>query len=313
MPSMEISISVGRWVASASTVTVVCSWPSRPPGAIVAGQHQRDVDGDLLAAADREQVDVLELAADRVPLDGLGDGQLVLAVDGRASAARSAAVLDRVAELPRRQRHMHRVGAVAVDHGRGSCRPGGYGERRPCRNRYVLRRPRRTSATGDSSAACERCCACVSRSHAVVPAVLRLSIRGVARERGRRTRGRGPLARRVNDVNNTAPASTASITGPPPAWRAFALRRSADPAEATVLQGRPGAGEIGWRLSYAACRLASQPCHHIDADVPEPARLTVSAGCRPRSTWRCSVGPLRPTTVTTSSARCSRPWTCSTW
>jgi len=42
---------------------------------------QRDVDRDLLAAADGQQVDVAVGVLDRVTLDRLRDRQLVLAVD----------------------------------------------------------------------------------------------------------------------------------------------------------------------------------------------------------------------------------------
>ena len=50
-------------------------------GGGLADEVDRDVDGDLLALADDDEVDVLELALDRVDLDLLGQRQLGLAVD----------------------------------------------------------------------------------------------------------------------------------------------------------------------------------------------------------------------------------------
>src|SRR5690606_30510539 len=47
----------------------------------LADDVDRDVDGDLLAGADDDEVDVLDGAADRVTLDVLGQGHLLLALD----------------------------------------------------------------------------------------------------------------------------------------------------------------------------------------------------------------------------------------
>ena len=50
-------------------------------GSGLALDVDRDVDGDLLALADDDQVDVLDDRLDRVALDVLGQGQLLVAVD----------------------------------------------------------------------------------------------------------------------------------------------------------------------------------------------------------------------------------------
>ena len=69
----------GILVASASTEIWTSCWSSRPSGGDLAGHGDRDVDGDLLAAPDQDQVDVLDGALDRVTLHGLGQGQLAAA------------------------------------------------------------------------------------------------------------------------------------------------------------------------------------------------------------------------------------------
>src|SRR5438105_6561389 len=77
----------------------------------------RHVHGDLLALADGQQVDVLEVALDGMPLDGLRNGELLtLDVEGEQDVR--AAVPDGVRELAGRQCDVPRVGAVPVDHGR---------------------------------------------------------------------------------------------------------------------------------------------------------------------------------------------------
>ena len=50
-------------------------------GSGLALEVHGDVDGDLLALADDDQVDVLDDRLDRVALDVLGEGELLLAVD----------------------------------------------------------------------------------------------------------------------------------------------------------------------------------------------------------------------------------------
>ena len=87
-PSTETSMDSGMWVASASTETTAFSVTTRVSGAALADHVDRDVDGDLLAAADGDEVDVLDDAADRVDLDLLGQGELLGAVDVELQAAR---------------------------------------------------------------------------------------------------------------------------------------------------------------------------------------------------------------------------------
>ena len=84
----------------------------------LAGDLQRHVDGDLLAATHGEQVDVLEDALDRMALDRLRDRELIGAIDVEREQHVHAAVLERLRELARRQRDVARVGSVAVDDGR---------------------------------------------------------------------------------------------------------------------------------------------------------------------------------------------------
>ena len=50
-------------------------------GSGLALEVHGDVDGDLLALADDDEVDVLDDRLDRVALDVLGQGQLLVAVD----------------------------------------------------------------------------------------------------------------------------------------------------------------------------------------------------------------------------------------
>ncbi len=68
-------------MASASISMVLASWVTRVPGIGFALDDDVDLDGHLLAAADHEQVDVLDAAADRVDVERLGQRQLLLAVD----------------------------------------------------------------------------------------------------------------------------------------------------------------------------------------------------------------------------------------
>src|SRR6185503_6611108 len=64
-------------------------------GGCVAGDVDRDVDGDLLTATYGDEVDVLEDPADRVDLHLLGQGQLGVAVDVELEQGVRAAVLER--------------------------------------------------------------------------------------------------------------------------------------------------------------------------------------------------------------------------
>lgn len=74
------------------------------------------VDGDLLALEDDDQVDVLDDGLDGVALDVLGQGQLLLTVDD--DGEQGVGVLEDHHGLVAREGDVHRLGAVAVHHGR---------------------------------------------------------------------------------------------------------------------------------------------------------------------------------------------------
>src|SRR5205085_8512361 len=76
------------------------------------------LDGDLLAAAHDQQVDVVEGVLDRVPLDRLGQREHLRTVgDLDLEELVRAAVADRRRELPGGQRDVLGLLAVAVQHG----------------------------------------------------------------------------------------------------------------------------------------------------------------------------------------------------
>src|SRR5665647_2180635 len=74
----------------------------------------RHVNGDLLALADHDEVNVLDDRPDRVALDVLGQGQLVLAVD--LDREQDVGNLEGPHRLVARQGDVDRLGAVAVHH-----------------------------------------------------------------------------------------------------------------------------------------------------------------------------------------------------
>src|SRR6185312_14189058 len=82
-----------------------------------AGHHDLDINGDLLASADQQQVDVLDVVAQGVPDDGLGQGELGATAFQLEGQDGVRATLHEVRELTSGQRHVARVGAVAVQHG----------------------------------------------------------------------------------------------------------------------------------------------------------------------------------------------------
>ena len=92
---MLTSIPVGRCVASASMRDARALLREQPTGDDLADDRERDVDGDLLAAAHRQQVDVLVGALDRVALDRLRDRELLLALELERQQHVRAAVADR--------------------------------------------------------------------------------------------------------------------------------------------------------------------------------------------------------------------------
>ncbi|CCH72238.1 hypothetical protein BN11_1470002 [Nostocoides australiense Ben110] len=75
----------------------------------------RDVDGDLLALADDNQVDVLDDGLDRVALHVLGQGQLLVSVDDEGE--QGVGVLEGHHRVVAGHGDVDRVGAVAVDDG----------------------------------------------------------------------------------------------------------------------------------------------------------------------------------------------------
>ena len=86
-------------------------------GAGLAHDVDRDVDGDLLAADDGDEVEVLDDAADRVDLDVLGQRELLGAVDVEREERVGATVLEGHHRLVAGQDHVDRLVAVAVDDG----------------------------------------------------------------------------------------------------------------------------------------------------------------------------------------------------
>src|SRR5665811_331967 len=92
------------------------------------GAHEVDghVNVDLFALADDNEVDVLDDRPDRVALDVLGQGQVVLAVD--LDGEQGVGDLEGQHRLVARQADVDRLGAVAVhDSGDVVCTPDGAG------------------------------------------------------------------------------------------------------------------------------------------------------------------------------------------
>jgi hypothetical protein len=77
---------------------------------------QLDVDGDPLALAHDDQVDVLDGQANRVPLHVLRQGELAFTVE--FDGQQRVGVLERQHRGVARQRNVHRVRAVTVENGR---------------------------------------------------------------------------------------------------------------------------------------------------------------------------------------------------
>ena len=116
-PSMSTSTYSGMWVASASSWTVAFSVTTSVSRAASPFEVDGDLDGDLLAAADGDEVDVLEVAVDRVDLDLLGQRQLGLALDVELEQRVRAAVLEGHHRVVAREGDVDRLVAVAVDDG----------------------------------------------------------------------------------------------------------------------------------------------------------------------------------------------------
>jgi len=75
-----------------------------------------DVHHDLLAARDDQQIDVLDVAPERMHGDGLGQRELWPARQVEAEYGVAALLAHHPGELQRGQRHMQRVAAVPVEH-----------------------------------------------------------------------------------------------------------------------------------------------------------------------------------------------------
>ena len=110
------------------------------PGAAAPVTTMVDVDDDLLTAADDQEVDVLDVGADRVLHDRLGQRQLRGARDVERDDRVAALLADDPLELQLREREVLRVGAVPVQDGGDLDRRGGCGGRRPCRTPCGSRR-----------------------------------------------------------------------------------------------------------------------------------------------------------------------------
>ena len=134
---MSTSTPDGMWVASASSGMVLCVDVDQGVGLGLADDDERDVDGDLLTATDDDQVGVLDEALDRVALHLLGERELAVAVE--LDRQQRVGGLEREHQVVAGQRDVHRVGAVAVQHGGHLARRAGSGGRRPCRTRCGTR------------------------------------------------------------------------------------------------------------------------------------------------------------------------------
>ena len=84
-------------------------------GSGLALEVHGDVDGDLLALADDDEVDVVDDRLDRVALHVLGEGELLGTVDD--DGEQGVGLLERHHRVVARQRDVHGVGAVAVHDG----------------------------------------------------------------------------------------------------------------------------------------------------------------------------------------------------
>ena len=101
-------------MASASSGMVLWSRLTSASGAASPTSDERDVDGDLLAVPDEDQVGVLDEALDRVALNLLGQCELAVAVE--LDRQQRVGGLQRQHQVVTGQRDVDRVGAVAVEH-----------------------------------------------------------------------------------------------------------------------------------------------------------------------------------------------------
>ena len=136
-PATSTTTCSGMFVASTSSSMVCGLQVDQGVRRGIALDVHADIDRDLLAAADDDQVDVLDVTADRVPLHVLDQGELLVAVDQdlQQGVLRLQGQHRRVA----REAHVHGVECRGRTSRRGRGRPGGRGEPRPCRTRCAAR------------------------------------------------------------------------------------------------------------------------------------------------------------------------------
>ena len=116
-PSTETVSCSGIDSTSASISMVLVSWVTRVPWTRLALDDDVDLDGHLLAAAHDEQVGVLDVAADRVDVERLGQRELLLALDVEGQHGVGAGVAQHGGEVVGVELEVLRVGAVAVEDG----------------------------------------------------------------------------------------------------------------------------------------------------------------------------------------------------
>ena len=116
-PSTDTVSCSGIDCTSASISMVLAVLGDQGAGRGLALDDDVDLDGHLLAAADDEQVGVLDVAADRVDVERLGQRELLLAVDVEGQHGVGAGVAQHGGEVVGGQQQVLRVGAVAVEHG----------------------------------------------------------------------------------------------------------------------------------------------------------------------------------------------------
>jgi hypothetical protein len=92
------------------------SMPCGMLGGDLAGQPDRNLDGDLLAPADQDQVDVLDEAPDRIPLHRLGQGDLA-ALGQAVQVQQDVRRLQREHQRVPGQAQVAGLRAVSVQHG----------------------------------------------------------------------------------------------------------------------------------------------------------------------------------------------------
>ena len=104
---------------------LLVSWVTRVPVDGFTLDDDVDLDGHLLAAAHDEQVGVLDVAADRVDVEGLGQRELLLALDVEGEHRVGAGVTEHGREVVGVELQVLRVLAVAVeDRGNLAVAPG---------------------------------------------------------------------------------------------------------------------------------------------------------------------------------------------